>query len=382
MKKQSENKKLNNEAIFLNKMISIIGAGPVGSFAAYLLAKAGFDVNIFEEHEKIGLPIQCTGLMTEKISELLELKKSFITNRLNKVKVFSQNSSAEINVNEILVDRQRFDQHLLDMAADAGAQVYPSHRFVSFHRHSGNIFFSKGGKIEKYRSKILIGADGPLSQVAKTAGIYGSRKFFIGMQATVQGNFDSTTYQTFFGNIAPGFFAWIVPESSTTARIGLATRYNTRKYFENFLKGKGKMIAMQAGLIPVYNHNQAVQKNNIYLIGDAATFCKATTGGGLISGLQSARILADCIIHNKNYSFAVKKLRRELLSHSMIRSALDRFSTSDYNRLVSIINNPRVKQQLSANSRDNSIKLLPKLIIADPRLLLFGKCLLQKRINI
>ncbi|MEM4264021.1 MAG: NAD(P)-binding protein, partial [Candidatus Woesearchaeota archaeon] len=43
-------------------MISIIGAGPVGSFAAYLLAKAGFEVSIFEEHEKIGLPVQCTGL--------------------------------------------------------------------------------------------------------------------------------------------------------------------------------------------------------------------------------------------------------------------------------------------------------------------------------
>ena len=34
-------------------MISIIGAGPVGNYTAYLLAKKGKNVNVFEEHEKI-----------------------------------------------------------------------------------------------------------------------------------------------------------------------------------------------------------------------------------------------------------------------------------------------------------------------------------------
>ncbi len=363
-------------------MIIVVGAGPVGSFAAYLLAKAGFNVGIFEEHDKVGLPVQCTGLLTDKISELIELKKSFITNRLNKVKVFSQNSSAEVKVNEILVDRQKFDQHLLDMAADAGAHVYLSHRFITYNPADKCAVFRSGNKIKKFKTKILIGADGPLSAVAKSTGIFGRRKFFIGMQATVQGQFDSKTFQTFFGKVAPGFFAWIVPESSTIARIGLATKQNTRHYFENFLKSKGKIKAVQAGLIPVYNHRQTVQKNNIYLIGDAATFCKATTGGGLIPGLQSAKILADCIINNKNYESAVKKLRRELSLHSILRSVLDRFSTRDYNSLVSIINNPKIKKELSKHNRDNPIKLLPKILLAEPRLLWFGKCLWQKKKNI
>ena len=43
-------------------MISIIGAGPAGSYLASLLRKE--EVEVFEEHDKIGLPVQCTGITT------------------------------------------------------------------------------------------------------------------------------------------------------------------------------------------------------------------------------------------------------------------------------------------------------------------------------
>ncbi len=39
-------------------MISVIGAGPAGSYTAYLLAKAGEKVRIFEEHKEIGKPVR------------------------------------------------------------------------------------------------------------------------------------------------------------------------------------------------------------------------------------------------------------------------------------------------------------------------------------
>ena len=39
--------------------IAIIGAGPIGCYAGYLLAKVGNKVQIFENHSQVGLPIQC-----------------------------------------------------------------------------------------------------------------------------------------------------------------------------------------------------------------------------------------------------------------------------------------------------------------------------------
>ena len=359
-------------------MISVIGAGPVGCFLAYKLALAGFKVNLFEEHDKSGLPVQCTGLLTPEIKNILRLHESFIVNTFDAVEVFApDNTSAKVPVKEFLVDRYKFDNYLLEKAIGAGVKINYSHRFDSYQDNQA-VFQTKTG-IKKVKTDILLGADGPLSQVAKTAGLYNNRKFFIGIQATVQGKFDSKKYQTYFGSVAPGFFAWIVPESSTIARIGLATRKNTRAYFEKFIKNKGKVIALQSGIIPIYDKNQKVQKNNIYLAGDAATFCKATTGGGLVPGLKSANILADCIISSKNYASALKKVRLQLSLHNLIRSTLDRFSSQDYNKLVASLQNPKIASTLRNHNRDSALTLIPKLLLAEPRLLYFSKCLLQKR---
>jgi geranylgeranyl reductase family protein len=359
-------------------MISIIGAGPVGCFLAQKLAAAGLKVELFEEHEKTGLPIQCTGLLTPEIQKILPLNKAFIVNTFDAVEVFApDNSSAKVPVKEFLVDRYKFDNYLLKKAIATGVKINYSHRFKSYQDKQA-VFQTKTGT-KRVKTDILIGADGPLSQVAKTAGLYNKREFFIGIQATIQGKFNPKTYQTYFGNMAPGFFAWIVPESDTTARVGLATRKNARLHFENFIKGKGKVIAMQSGIIPIYDKKQKVQKHNVYLVGDAATLCKATTGGGLVPGLKSANILADCIINKKKYNTAIKKVRRQLAMHNLIRSTLDRFSTKDYNKLVASLQNPKVASTLKNNNRDSALTLIPKLLLAEPKLLYFSKCLFQKK---
>jgi len=64
-------------------MISIIGAGPSGSYLAFLLAKSGKKVQIFEEHSSVGRPVQCTGIVTSSISRFIRLKKEFVINRPN-----------------------------------------------------------------------------------------------------------------------------------------------------------------------------------------------------------------------------------------------------------------------------------------------------------
>ena len=56
-------------------MISIIGAGPAGLYTAYLLAKQGREVNVFEQDKEIGLPIQCTGIITSHLKRFTEIKK-------------------------------------------------------------------------------------------------------------------------------------------------------------------------------------------------------------------------------------------------------------------------------------------------------------------
>ena len=58
-------------------MIAIVGAGPAGSYLGHLLAKEGKDVCIFEEHSRIGSPVQCTGIVTHSIEKFLESYKGW-----------------------------------------------------------------------------------------------------------------------------------------------------------------------------------------------------------------------------------------------------------------------------------------------------------------
>ena len=74
-------------------MINIIGAGPAGLHTAYLLAKAGKEVNVFEEHKEIGLPVQCTGITTSHLKKFTEIKKTWewLEMRLNQLKELIRN---------------------------------------------------------------------------------------------------------------------------------------------------------------------------------------------------------------------------------------------------------------------------------------------------
>src|SRR3989344_2452147 len=52
-------------------MISIIGAGPAGSYLASLLDD---EVKLFDYKENIGKPIQCTGVLTNKFQNFIKVK--------------------------------------------------------------------------------------------------------------------------------------------------------------------------------------------------------------------------------------------------------------------------------------------------------------------
>jgi digeranylgeranylglycerophospholipid reductase len=49
--------------------ILIVGAGPIGCYLARLLQTKTdkFDVTIIEEHEKIGRPVHCAGLVSKDV---------------------------------------------------------------------------------------------------------------------------------------------------------------------------------------------------------------------------------------------------------------------------------------------------------------------------
>ena len=361
-------------------MITIVGAGPAGSYLGYLLAKKGQEVTIFEEHSKVGSPVQCTGIVTHSIEKFFKLKNEVIAKNLDKVIVVSKNNRIEVNVDEIVMWRDKFDIFVAEMAIDEGVKILLNHQFVGFDgKNTIKVKDKKNNKIKELKADAIIGADGPYSSVAKAAEMDSNSKNYIGMQAKVKAKMDTTAFETYFGSDFPNFFGWCVPESEETVRLGIGCFENAQEYFYKFLKGKTgakDVICWESGLIPLYNPKKLIQKDNVYLIGDAASQVKATTGGGIIPSLKAAHTLCDCIVNNKDYNKEFKRQSgRELLLHLKIRNMLNKFSDKDYDRLLTLMSQEKVRKVLKKYDRDTPIPLVTNLLLKEPRFLYFSKML-------
>ena|SRR3989344_1978451 len=347
-------------------MISVIGAGPAGSYAASLLAK-DYDVNLYEDHNKIGIPFQCTGILTSAIEDIIKLPKRLVLNKLSKVKLYSpKGASFEINLKkpDLVIDRIGFDQYIAELAVKNGAKLHYNHRLIGL---QDNKLKFKDKFVE---TDYIIGADGPMSTVAKSAGLFGKRQFFLGrqFQARLKEPIPKDTFEVYFG-AAPDFFAWAVPENEELVRIGIATVGNVNACFDKFIlpRVRGSICGCQAGLIPVYNPKLKTSKDNIFLIGDAATQVKASTAGGIIQGMQAAGYADQAIRENKDYEKLWRKtLGKELYLHLMIKKVLYNFKDEEYEKLLSIL-----KDELGNFNRDNALKGITALLFRKPSFSLF-----------
>ncbi len=351
----------------------VIGAGPAGCYAAGLLAAKGVDVSVFEEHSEVGSPVQCTGIVTSRICDFVTLKKEFVANKISKAGVFAPSGRfAEIRLKDnIILDRAAFDKYLMKCAEKAGARFFLGHRFLSLNKRSAVILDRNSGRKKEVCADFIIGADGPFSDVAKACGLYGERKFSFGVQARVKlKNNNAVEFYPFFED-----FAWVVPESKDVARIGVSTKASPRKALERFISMRlesPEIIDMQCGPIPVFNPKQKAEKGNVFLLGDAAGMVKATTGGGIVQGLAAARSLARSILNNKSYEKEWRKaIGNELRMHLYARKAMSRLKYSEWDRLIRLLGSKRLQKELRATERDFLLRLLPKAVIAEPRLVSF-----------
>ena len=123
--------------------ISVIGGGCIGSYSAYLLSK-NFDVSLFEEHKIIGEPVQCTGIVTKKINDVIKLPKDVVVNKLKYAKVHSPDGNIlKIKANDIVIDRAGFDKFLYKKAVDNGVKGNLASKFITYNRSKKSVSVTK-----------------------------------------------------------------------------------------------------------------------------------------------------------------------------------------------------------------------------------------------
>ncbi len=80
--------------------------------------------------------------------------------------------------------------------------------------------------------------------------------------------------------------------------------------------------------------------------------------------------MSESII-NGGESRELRSLRRELDLHLLIRKTIHQFKQADYSRLVDLMNDS-TRRSLSQYTRDQASRILWKLALSQPRLLLMA----------
>ena len=72
----------------MNFDVIVVGGGPAGSFTAKHIAAQGFKVLILEEHDLVGEPVNCAGLLSRRAIELSGVSARIIINKLTGARVY------------------------------------------------------------------------------------------------------------------------------------------------------------------------------------------------------------------------------------------------------------------------------------------------------
>ncbi len=288
--------------ILLGK-VAVVGAGFVGSFISYLLAKKHIDVTIYEENKSIGIPEHCAGLVSQKGLErlgILRLVKNegLIINNIKCAVVYAGKTKRKICLKKQkigVLDRPRLDALIAQKATDYGADIKLSNRVKEI-RTNGIL------KTEKHEQKydIIIDAEGTKRLLLRE--IIGKNFLFslpaAQMDIKIQKEVDPESVEVHFR--IPDFFLWVIPLGNSMVRIGFASRkiHNHILFLSKFARhrfGAYKIIKRFGGMVHIDGPYKKFVFGKIVGVGDVVGQTKPTTGGGVIIGGLSACILAETI---------------------------------------------------------------------------------------
>lgn len=377
----------------------VVGAGPAGSAAARDIAAAGYRTLLLEEHRTIGEPLHCSGLVTPRTIEFAHIGDDLIINRFHGGYVHSPSgqrlSLGGERTYAIAIDRVRFDRQQACRAQEAGASLCMHAKLAGIERDNGALQLGvvRGGRRERLRTRLLIGADGAQSFVGRwldngDGASRQDRDRVVAISADVRlpaGRSDFV--EVLVGRaVAPGFFAWVIPVGEGVARVGLATNDGERPvhYLRALMDAYpavfdgAEVQGLRGGVIPLQQRKR-MHGHNVMLVGDAAGHVKPTSGGGiylsLLGGQLCARTAVEALSADdvsggrlRAYQRAwSKRMGAELRRGHDLRRIFVSLSDDDFDRLTRMLRSDRLQRIIARHGDiDFPSKMFARLFFAAP----------------
>lgn len=349
--------------------VAIIGGGPAGSHLAYKLAGAGRHILVIEKRAKLCGPVCCTGIISQDCTDAFAIDNELVLQRVNSARLFSPAGEViEVRRQQTqacVVQRSALDVLIARRAQSRGVEYVFNSKANDIkvnHDRVGIETETEGNKYS-FEARVVIIAAGFSSRLAERAGLGRIPDFTLGAQVEVKTSCNEV--EVYSGKeIAPGFFAWLVPTSPWMALVGLLTRRSPSLYLDKLLASltaQGKITSVEGK--PLYRVVSIKPLRRTYaerllVVGDAAGQVKPTTGGGIYFGLLCADIAADVLnqaletddLSSKSLSRYERewkaKLSRELRLGYYARRLFERLGDRQIDRAFKIIKSKGLNESL------------------------------------
>jgi geranylgeranyl reductase family protein len=288
--------------------VAIIGGGPAGLVASRLLAAAGHDVVVLEEHGTIGVPVHCTGLLGLDAFAEFDLPRQSILGTADAATFVSADSSTvDVSAEQVraaIVDRAIFDQGLAAASEEAGVEIRAGARVdrITIAADAVSVALADGGDV---RARAVILACGANYRFNRQLGLGVPRTFLQSAQLERPFAGPSRVEVHLGRNVAPAGFAWVVPfqrGDRPCNRIGLMCDERAGGHFRAFASNLRRRFDVAEDAWPEPRLKilplgpvAKTYGTRVVAVGDAAGLVKPTTGGGIYYSLISGQIAAETL---------------------------------------------------------------------------------------
>jgi len=350
--------------------VVVIGAGPAGNQVAYSLAGMGYSVLVLEQRKNLGEPVCCTGIVSRQCVKDFGIDEAVILRKVNGAEVFSPSGRTlslwRAEPPACILDRPALNLTLVRRARTRGARYLTDSRVSTLEVSIDGVTVNAEGTegLNRFESKAVIIATGFGSRLPEDLGLGSVGDFALGVQATVP-TVEVSEVEVYIGReIAPAFFAWLVPVSSGVSLAGLLSRRNPGHFlrkFLDFLVSSGKVtstdVEFRYGGIRLRPLSKTYG-DRVVVVGTAAGQVKPTTGGGVYYGMLCADIAADNLrkaLQNGDLSARSlasyernwkRVLGWELRNGYWARKLFERLQDSQIDRLFDIIQSNGILENL------------------------------------
>lgn len=330
--------------------VVVIGGGPAGATAAHDLARAGRHVLLLDRD---GRTKPCGGAVPPQLLRDFEVPEALLVAQIDTARIISpKGRNVDIPVGNGfvgMVDREVFDEWLRARAVIAGVERRTG-TFTEFSRGADGVAVirytdgrSRQGESRTVRARMVVGADGALSPVARQCvpGAHRARHVFAYHEivksplpsASATANFGPARCDVYYqGPLSPDFYAWVFPHGATTSigtgtlQKGFGLKEAVAKLRQDTGLDKLETIRREGAPIPIKPLPRWDNGRDVVLAGDAAGVVAPASGEGIFYAMTGGRLAAQAVQEalQTGNAKALKLARRRFMRlHGPVFAVLD-----------------------------------------------------------